>query len=183
MPHPFAQSHPLQQALGARHGGGVRTPVRQEGQQHVLERGTLRQQLVVLKHEPDFPIPEAGQFEARHGERVASHHTNLSAGGRLECPQNMQQGTFPGPGRTQDGQRSSPLDFQVNRIENAQCLAPGGGEFLGEVVGENHRIGAGNGHLSSISRILISRSSGLYGLGMTCRPCSAMNSVWSESVL
>jgi len=53
----------------------------------VFQSGTLRQKMMLLKHESYTAIPERGQFVSRQRERVAAIDAHSATAGRLQRPQ------------------------------------------------------------------------------------------------
>ena len=63
----------------------------QRRDQDVLQHAALRQQVVILEHEPDVPVAERGQVRLRQGERVHAVERDRPAGRRVERAEDVEQ--------------------------------------------------------------------------------------------
>ena len=104
MPGALCEAHPLEQI----HGPGfvlILGPTRDHGRKKdVFQHGALRQQVMVLEHEPDLLVSEAGELFLGQAEGVDASKQHRAGVGRLQGPEYMQQGALAAAGGALDGQ-------------------------------------------------------------------------------
>src|SRR5688500_14102639 len=69
-------------------------------QQHILQNTALRQQLMILKDEPDVLIPECCQPTSSQSPRVFTQQLNQPGTGPVKSSRQIQQRAFSTAGRT-----------------------------------------------------------------------------------
>ena len=71
--------------------GGIRPSLRDGRQQHVFQNRTLRQQVMILKHEADLPIAKIGQPRLVQSKRILPAECNLPTCRAQQRADDMQQ--------------------------------------------------------------------------------------------
>ncbi len=98
MPGTLCEAHPSEQI----HGPGfvfILDPAGDHGRKKdVFQHGALRQQVMVLEHEPDLLVSEAGELFLGQAEGVDVPKQHRAGVGRLQGPEYMQQGALADPG-------------------------------------------------------------------------------------
>ena len=85
MRHPFREPDPQQQFSPAFFGGGsVGIAPRQGGHQHILEHGTLWQEMMRLKNKTNLPIAQIGQRVVVQIAQIFTVKKNVAMGGAIE---------------------------------------------------------------------------------------------------
>ena len=73
----------------------LRPFLHEAGQVGVFQGGEFRQEMMKLKHEPDAPVSELGQFLFRQTEDVLRFVEHRAPRRSIQGSQNMEQGAFP----------------------------------------------------------------------------------------
>ena len=76
--------------------------------------------MVELENEPDMVVAESGEFLTRQGFDPLPIHGNAAAVGFIQCAQDMQQGAFPGSGRTHDTDDLPFTDGDIHPLQHSQ---------------------------------------------------------------
>ena len=91
------QAHLLQQSPRAIPPlGAPESPAVQQRQFHVLQGGGPREQIEILKHETDLPIPQPGTLVARHLHDFFAFQQIAAAGRVVETSERIHERRFPG---------------------------------------------------------------------------------------
>lgn len=110
------QPHPLEQAFGTGAGRFSKFGFRvlgQRGDKDVFEDGTLRQQVVHLEDEADFPVADGSEFGLGKRSEVSAVQGDAACGRAVERPDDIEQRTLTGPRRPDDGETLPLLHPQV----------------------------------------------------------------------
>lgn len=90
------------------------------GYANVFQSGELRQQVVKLKNEPDALITEMRQILDVQFENIRSVNDDLALVGGIERSEDVEKGTFPGTGFTDDADDFTLPDFNVHALEHVE---------------------------------------------------------------
>src|SRR5579862_7829879 len=97
----IAQAHEIDQLAGATGVVGVPRP-NERRNQDVLEERALRQQAMILEDEADRPVTERRELACAESEWIRSVERHRAGGGRLERPEDIEQGALAAARRSHD---------------------------------------------------------------------------------
>src|SRR5262245_16832840 len=116
------------------------TPVEDERQGNVLQRGQCWQQVEELKDEADPGTPEESNLVIRHLPNEALIHQQLTAGGTIQTTDEMEQRAFSGAARPHDDSKFSSSDIQRDAVESDDFVVTLPVNFS-NVDATNHAVG------------------------------------------
>ena len=117
---PVRKAHPLDKLQGAARGLVVGQGLRGIGQRqdHVFKGAGARQQIEVLKHEPDFFIAHMRPLIARQiGHLLPVQHIP-AAGGPVKAAQDIHERAFAGAGGARERHQLALLDRERDALEH-----------------------------------------------------------------
>ncbi len=91
--------------------------------EHVLQHRALRQQRMVLEHEPDGPVPERRLLALREAIRILAFERHGSRGGRFESAENIEERALAAAGRPHDGNGIAAIEAERNVPEDLESAA------------------------------------------------------------
>src|SRR5690606_24091407 len=89
------------------------------GNQHVLQRGALREEMVHLEYETDFLRTDPGDLVLGEPAGVGPVDDDLALRGRVERAEEIEEGALAAARRPHDGEALPRLDDEIQAIENA----------------------------------------------------------------
>ena len=120
MVHAPAQPHPGEQFLGPPPTRRQVAPGNSRRHHHVLQRRKLAQEMMKLKDEAHFLVPNDCQLFVRAPfERLAVHH-HAPRRWTVQRSENMQQRALPRAARSHHGNHLSARDRELDSVENVQ---------------------------------------------------------------
>src|SRR5690606_18328927 len=140
-----AEADEPQHLVGAGAAGLLRHPAQPEGD--VLAHGEVREERVVLEHEPDA-APLRRHRDAVADERLPVER-NGPAVGRLEAGDAAQRGRLAAPARSEERERLALLDLEREAVDDRQHAV---GELLREAGNGQERVHAESGVRSDSRR-------------------------------
>jgi hypothetical protein len=120
---PVGEPDALQQRLRP---PGIRLPLRArpaggEGrQQHILQHGALRQQMMLLEHESDQAVAQAGQRILGQQPQVPAVQHHRPRGRPVEAADDVEQRAFAASGRPDHRERFPGLHAQADAVQHAE---------------------------------------------------------------
>ena len=116
----------LARTIGVPRGLALRRRRDQRRREHVLEHGALREQRVILKHEPDATVPERRLLALAERIRILPVQRHGAGGWRLERAEQIKERALPAPRRTHDARGISALQPERDIRQHAQLTTRGG---------------------------------------------------------
>ena len=96
--HARAEAHPLEKFLHPVWRALAKASIfrRQSRDQHILENGALREEMMVLENETDLAIAHIRNFKITQGGQIAPAKKHLARGGPIQCSNDIQERAFAG---------------------------------------------------------------------------------------
>ena len=121
---PLAEADAAQQLVGAR--SGVGDAVELEGEEDVLPRGEVAQQLEGLEDEADLAAPKEGEgvlVEVLEGLAVDA---DGALRGAVEAGEQAEEGGLAAARGAEDGDEVAGVDAEIDAVEHGEDAAAGG---------------------------------------------------------
>jgi hypothetical protein len=120
----FGQPDPLQKMSSAIDRRLIRRTGGQRWQQHIFKHRELRQQMMVLKNEPDSMVAKGRELRIVQCERIGPLKSHRAGSRPLESAQHMQKCALPTPARSHDRQVFAGIQREIEAPQNGQTFAP-----------------------------------------------------------
>ena len=120
MLHPRSQPHAIQQVPRPYFRLIVRQARHAGRQADIFQSRQLGQKVVGLKDKADPAIAEMGEFVFAISGNILPAKNNLTGIGHVQAADQMQQGAFPGSGRTAQGHEIAAQNLQIHATQHFQ---------------------------------------------------------------